>query len=68
MEAFCKHIEEEANRLYHMFPERPVRRSTQEEWRESKGVTKCHICFSDFEEDDKFNCKVRNHCHCMGSY
>ena len=51
-----------------MFPERPMKRLTQEEWKEFNGVTKWHICFNDFEEDDKFSCKVRNHCHYMGLY
>ena len=31
-------------------------------------VTTCHICFSDFEEDNRFNFKVRDHCHCTGLY
>ena len=65
---FCKHIRSEANRLYNMFPERPMKRLTQEEWREFNGATMCHICFNDFEEDDNFNYKVRDHCHYMGLY
>ena len=39
MEVFCKYIEEEAKRLYNMFPERPMKRLTQEEWREFKRAT-----------------------------
>ena len=34
VEVFCKHIKEKAKRLYHMFPEMPMKRLTQEEWRE----------------------------------
>ena len=51
-----------------MFPERPMKRLTQEEWREINWATKCHTCFNDFEEDDKFNCKVRDHCQYTGLY
>ena len=47
-----------------MFPEKPMKYLTQEEWREFKGVTKCHICFNDFEVRDK----VRDHCHYTGLY
>ena len=34
VEVFCKHIKKKAKRLYHMFPEMPMKRLTQEEWRE----------------------------------
>ena len=68
VEVFCKHIKGEAKRLYNMFPERPMKHLTQEEWRELNRATDCHICFNDFEEDDKFNYKVRDHCHYTGLY
>ena len=51
-----------------MFPERPMKCFTQEEWREFKGATKCHICFGEFGEDDKFNHKVRDNCYYAGLY
>ena len=51
-----------------MFAERPMKRLTQEERREFNRSTKCHICFNDFEEDDMFNYKVRDHCHYTGLY
>ena len=66
MEVFCDHIEEEAKMLYHMFPEMPVKCFTHKEWREFNGVTKCHICFGEFEEDDRFNYNVRDYYHHMG--
>ena len=34
IEVFCDYIENEAKRLYHMFPEKPMMRLTHEEWRE----------------------------------
>ena len=36
--------------------------------REFNRATKCHIFFNDFEEDDKSNYKVRDHCHYKGLY
>ena len=54
--------------LYHMLPEMPMKHLTQEEWKEFKVATKCHICFSDFEEDEMFKYKVRDHCHYTGLY
>ena len=57
VEVFCKHIESEAKRLNHMFPERPMNFLP----RKNAESLKCHICFGEFEEDDKFNYKVRDH-------
>ena len=31
---FCKYVENEAKRLHHMFPEKPMNCLTHEEWRE----------------------------------
>ena len=36
-EVFCKYIESEAKRLYHMFPEMLMKCLTKEEWREFRG-------------------------------
>ena len=70
IEVFCKHIEEEAKRLYHVFHEMPMKCLTQKQWRQFKGATNAHmlICFNEFGEDDKFNYKVRDHHHYMGLY
>ena len=65
VEVFCNYIENEAMRLYHMFPEKPMKHLTREEWREFNRATKCHICFKGFQED---NPKVRGHCHYNGQY
>ena len=61
IEVFCKHIKSEAKRLFNMFPERPMKRLTQEECRGFNRATKCHICFNDHEKDDEFNYKVRDY-------
>ena len=34
VEVFCDYVENEAKRLYHMFPEKPMKSLTSEEWRE----------------------------------
>ena len=65
MEVFCNHIESETKRLYPMFPARPMKHLTQEQWREFNRATNRHICFNDFGEDD---IKVRDHYRCTGSY
>ena len=65
VEVFCDYVENDANRLYHMFPEKPMNRLTHEEWREFNKATKCHICFKEFQE---LNPKVRDHCHYTGQY
>ena len=58
MEVFCNHIREKAKRLYHMFPKKSMEPLMPQQCREFNRVTKCHICFNDFEEDDE---KGRNH-------
>ena len=65
VEMFCDYIENEAKRLYYMFLEKPMNCLTREEWREFNRVSKCHICFKEFEE---LNPKVRDHCHYSGQY
>ena len=62
---FCDYIENEAKRLYHMFPEKPMKSLTREQWRKFNEATECHICFKEFHE---LNPKVRDHCHYTGKY
>ena len=65
VEKFCNNIREEAKRLYHMFPEKPMDPLTNKQWKRKKMVSKCHICFKPFEEQNR---KVRDHCHYTGKY
>ena len=65
VEKFCNHIKEEAKRLYHMFPEKPMDPLTNEQWKEHKKADKCHICNKPFNDKDP---KVRDHCHHTGKY
>ena len=62
---FCEHIIAEARCLYESFPEKPMEPLTKAQLKEYNHVTKCHICFKPFKEDNR---KVRDHCHYSGSY
>ena len=65
VEVFCDYVENEVKRLYHMFPEKPMKPLTSKQWKKFKRARKCHICFKKFEQD---NPKVRDHCHYTGQY
>ena len=65
VEAFCDYISNEARRLYHMFPEKPMKPLTREQWRKFNRATNCHICLKGFKLSDP---KVRDHCHNTGKY
>ena len=65
LEKFCDHIRQEAHRLYHMFPEKPMDPLTKKQWKMYKRSTICHICFKPFNSKEP---KVRDHCHYTGHY
>ena len=43
---FCDHVIEEAHRLYHSFPEKPMQALMKAQWKDYKHVISCHICFN----------------------
>ena len=45
---FCEHIEQEACRLYHEFPEKPMNPLTNKQLKEFRRATRCHICYKHF--------------------
>ena len=47
---FCDYVVNEVKRLYHMFPEKPMKPLTSEQRRKFSKVTKCHICLKEFQE------------------
>ena len=49
IEKFCDYIKEEAHRLYHMFPEKPMDPLTKKRWKRYKRPSRCHICFKPFK-------------------
>ena len=65
VEVFCDYVVNEAKRLYHMFPEKPMEPLTRGQWREFNQAMSCHICFKEFKE---LNPKGRDHCHYTGKY
>ena len=65
IEKFCNYIRQEAHRLYHMFPEKPMDPLTKKQWKTYKRSTICHICFKPFNSKEP---KVRDHCHYTGRY
>ena len=62
---FCSYIKEEAKRLYHMFPEKPMDPLTNKQLTRYKRVSKFHICYKPFSFKDP---EVRDHCHYKGKY
>ena len=60
---FCEHMIAEAHCLHESFPEKPMEPLTKAQLKEYNHVTKCHICFKPFKEDNR---KVRYHCHYSG--
>ena len=48
-----------------MFPEKPTKPLTREQWREFNKTRKCHICFKEFQQ---LNPNLRDHCHYTGKY
>ena len=48
IETFCNYIKEEAHRLYHMFPEKPMDPLTKKQGKKYKRSTKCHTCYKPF--------------------
>ena len=65
VEVFCNHIEKEAKRLYHMFPEKAMDSLTPEQKRDFRIAKRCHICMYPFKPGEL---KVRDHCHYTGKY
>ena len=55
----------EANRLYHMFPEKPMDPLTNRQW---KGIRKQESVTFVTNRFNGFNPKLRDHCHYTGCY
>ena len=65
VQKFCDHIRQEAKRLYHIFPEKPMDPLTPRQWRSYKKSSKCHICYKPVNSKDP---EVRDHCRYTGRY
>ena len=64
-EKFCDYIRQEANRLYHMFPEKPMDPLSPKQWKKCNKASRCHICFIQFGDSKK---GPKDHCHYTGRY
>ena len=67
LEEFCDYIRQKANRLYYMFPKKPMDPLTPKQWKKYNKASRCHICFKQFG-DSKKGPKVHDHCHYTGHY
>ena len=67
LEKFCDYIRQEANRLYHMFPEKPMNPLTSKQWKKYSKASMYYICYKQFG-DPKKGPKVHDHCHYTGCY
>ena len=65
VEKFCKHIVNEAKRLYQSYPEVPMKPLMRAQKREHLSTKSCHICLKKLSID---SVKVRDHCHFTGEY
>ena len=52
-EKFCDYIRWKANRLYHMFPKKPIDSLTSKQWKKYNKAIRCHICFKQFGDSKK---------------
>ena len=66
VEKFVEYLQEEAKKLYSIFPQQPMIELTDVLKREHKEAKNCNICFKEF--NDPQNRKVRDHCHYTGLY
>ena len=67
MKKFCKHLREHATRIINYEKKRMVPLTTKEEVCYNKQKI-CYICKKEFNNNDKKQQKVRDHCHYTGKY
>ena len=65
IEKFYNYVKEEAKRLNHMFPEKPMDPSTKAEVKLHRRMKECHIYYKKCTRKDP---KVRDHCHYTEKY
>ena len=67
MKKFCKHLREHATRIINYEKKRMAPLTTKEEICYNKQKM-CYICKKEFNNNDKKQLKVRDHCHYTGKY
>ena len=64
---FCKDLREHATKIINYEKKKMMLLTTKEEIYHNKQKL-CYICKKEFDNNDKKNCKVRDHCHYTGKY
>ena len=67
MKKFCKDLRTHANKIINYEKKKMMPLTTKEEIYHNKQKT-CYICKKEFNNNDKKNYKVRDHCHYTGKY
>ena len=67
MKKFCKDLREHATRIINYEKKKKVPLTTKEKINYNKEKI-CYICKKEFDNDDKKNHKLRDHCHYTGKY
>ena len=67
MKKFCKDLKTLANKIINYKKKKMIPLTTKEEMYHNKQKI-CYICKKEFNNNDKKNYKVRDHCHYMGKY
>ena len=67
MKKFCKDLKTHANKIINYKKKKMMPLTTKEEiYRKKQKI--CYICKKEFDNNDKKNYKVRDHCHYTGKY
>ena len=67
MKIFCKNLREHATKIINYEKKKMIPLTTKEEIYQNKQKI-CYICKMEFNNNDKKQQKVRDHCHCTGKY
>ena len=67
MKKFCEDLREHATRIIN-YENKKIISLTKEEKINYNKEKICHICKKEFDNDDKKNHKIRDHCHYTGKY
>ena len=65
MNKFCKDLREHVTKIINYEKKKMIPLTTKEKIYHNKQKI-CYICKKEFNNNDKKNYKVRDHCHCMG--
>ena len=67
MEKFSKDLREHASKIINYEKKKMIPLATEEKINQNKQKI-CYVCKNEFNNNDKINCKVRDHCHYTSKY